>query len=115
MKKNIFLITMLATSSPLVLYATTSEADCIEYEMDAEESGTEPVRCDETDEFENFFCTENTCDEAPRVEKAKPSRLQLAMIRLGVAVALRVESCCITLHSFYKYLLSWIGYEKRKA
>ena len=116
MKKNIFLLILGVTLAQGFVVTAHEQADisigCVLAEDHAEDSCR---NCEVMDEFEDFFCAENVDDEKPRTEKIKPSRMQLAMIRLGVAIALRVESVYDTLRACYRYAISWMGYEQRKA
>lgn len=110
MKKNIFLIMCL-----LVLNYVRADERVHELELDEEQENVTVQRCENADEFEDFFRPDDEDVDAPRQQKPKLSRMQLVMIRLGVAVALRVENCYDSMCAMYRYLKSWVISEKRKA
>lgn len=122
MKKNIFLILGIMTSTSLFAHESCNEFELAELDEAQEchqkyEQSYETLRsCEESDEFEDFFGGEDEESSAqPRQQKQKPSRIQLAMIRLGIAAALHLESCYNYMRSFYAYLTSWVVRENRKA
>lgn len=108
MKKNIFLLLGLVLLSGGVVFSNLCNQN---QSVDQSEVYSD----EECDEFEVFFGSEEDSPAEPRKEKPKLTPVQLALIRWGTALAVRLENCYDWMKLWYSHIISWVSREKRKA
>ncbi len=108
MKKNILTILLLSmTLAPLAQMPLRAQVATTTARLEEQNMSD--------DDFDDFFGEPTAESVAPKKRKKKWSRLQLFMVQLGVAVALRAQSFCQWLSAVWAYLTSWVIREKEGA
>lgn len=116
MKKNILFVLMLScTVTPLCMVPLYAQ-DAPPPSPAPQSPPTSPTNdTSDEDNVEDFFGEPDILPAAPSEQKQQWSGFKLAMIKLGVAIALRTQTLCRWVYAFWAYLASLVMREQKSA